>query len=221
MQSKVTHRWDTPALVSSWQSFPPLPSCPLHPFSCPQWLLLVPKLKWSITVSSGHTPDSGSAFRLQDNLVRRSHHCHPDITNEPREGQDGQAVACPGSSQPLEAASGPAQGGGTPDPGSPSFPLLTLRKQQEYSHPPKLSVRREGSWGDGLDPVELQATAETEHRSLRPGHPSPGCCLLGSPTNQTVCPSCPAPIHYGIGGLTKAEQRGCCDVSDIIPGCHG
>lgn len=161
-----------------------------------------------MTVSCGRMPEWGSAFRPQDDLVRRSHHCHPDITNEPPEGQKARQQLA----QSLSAIGGRVR----TCPGlwhawSRLFllPLLTLRKQQGHSHPPKLSVGREGSWGDGLDPVELQAAAGTEHRGgLRSGHPSPGCCLLGSPTQTRPSPLLPCSHPLWNRWVGTGRQRG-------------
>lgn len=58
-----------------------------------------------------------------------------------------------------------------------------------------------------------------ENRGVGSDQPSAGCRLLGS--NQALCP--PALLHplSGVSGLAQAEKGGCCDVSSIIPGCHG
>lgn len=55
---RLVLRPGSPALVRSWGSFTPHPSCPLQPLSRPQLLVGVAQLRW--TVSSGPVPDSGS-----------------------------------------------------------------------------------------------------------------------------------------------------------------
>lgn len=110
-------------------------------------------------------------LRPHDNTMRRSH-CHH---------------------QPGRQSQDLPRGCGMPTPGPSPCPMLTPRKHGRHSHPPQLSVGREGSWGDGLDPIELQASAEREHRGS-PGssYLSPAHCILGS--HAQTRPFAPAPI---------------------------
>lgn len=148
------------------------------------------------------------------------HHIHSSQIPDKPAGRPGSSVRR--AAQQPETESGPARAQQAWSASS-SCPTLTPRKPQEHSHPPQLPVRREGSWGDGLDPIELQAAAEGEHR----GSPGSGHQPLLLPVgftcpNWALCPSCPCsqPL-YGVAGRAQAEKRGCCDLSSIFPGLHG